>query len=347
VCSGLRGATGTCREGGNQVLALGNHTIYGDLRVLLPNRNPGARGYSTVSPPRENVLFVPSRNVLLTGSGWEGDRTRNSRHDAKGPRSFGRPQEGTEEADPAGAGRQGVGDFGAAGGAAAEQATHAGRWGGGPWFAWPGIESARERGNSAEDCPGAVAGGVPRFRSYPGGGIPEQKARSEDRAGGAAADHDGSGIMAVAAAEGGGGASMETAAELPRGDGAVGHQRSRLAGGARRQTVPDPHDRRRHQRAERAVCDRRFYRGEYAHGVEVCGEERPADGVLHRQGQPFSNHPQDVPASIAGGARSAATAADADRASAAGAGHRLDASAFPAGQRTGGTQLLGRRKTGW
>jgi hypothetical protein len=31
-----------------------------------------------MSPPRENVLFVPSRNVLLTRSGWGGDGPRSS-----------------------------------------------------------------------------------------------------------------------------------------------------------------------------------------------------------------------------------------------------------------------------
>jgi biotin operon repressor len=34
-----------------------------------------------MSLPRENVLFVPSRNVLLTRSGWEGAGTRNPHHD--------------------------------------------------------------------------------------------------------------------------------------------------------------------------------------------------------------------------------------------------------------------------
>src|SRR5688572_18889618 len=34
-----------------------------------------------VSPPRENVLFVPDRNVLLTGSGWGGEGSRSSDDD--------------------------------------------------------------------------------------------------------------------------------------------------------------------------------------------------------------------------------------------------------------------------
>jgi hypothetical protein len=52
-----------------------------------------------MSPPRENVLFVPSRNVLLTRSGWEGVRTRKPHHDATRQRPSGRAQEDEEE-DP-------------------------------------------------------------------------------------------------------------------------------------------------------------------------------------------------------------------------------------------------------
>src|SRR5215467_14654789 len=35
---------------------------------------------SKMSAPPENVLIVPSRNVLLTRSGWEGGRTRVPHH---------------------------------------------------------------------------------------------------------------------------------------------------------------------------------------------------------------------------------------------------------------------------
>jgi hypothetical protein len=34
-----------------------------------------------MSPPHENVLLVPDRNVLLTGSGWESAGTGSSNHD--------------------------------------------------------------------------------------------------------------------------------------------------------------------------------------------------------------------------------------------------------------------------
>src|SRR5262249_49720854 len=38
---------------------------------------------SEMSAPHENVLIVPSRNVLLTRSGWEGGRTRSPRERAR------------------------------------------------------------------------------------------------------------------------------------------------------------------------------------------------------------------------------------------------------------------------
>lgn len=33
-----------------------------------------------MSAPRENILIVPSRNALLTRSGWRSGRTRSSKH---------------------------------------------------------------------------------------------------------------------------------------------------------------------------------------------------------------------------------------------------------------------------
>jgi hypothetical protein len=48
-----------------------------------------------VSAPNDNVLIVPSRNVLLTSSGWRGG-FRNTSHDATGPRPAGRIKESQE-----------------------------------------------------------------------------------------------------------------------------------------------------------------------------------------------------------------------------------------------------------
>src|SRR2546425_10865285 len=59
-----------------------------------------------MSPPNENVLIVPSRNVLLTGSVLRGG-FRNISHDATRPRPAGRIEEGQEGADHAAGGLRG------------------------------------------------------------------------------------------------------------------------------------------------------------------------------------------------------------------------------------------------
>src|SRR5258706_15567546 len=74
-----------------------------------------------LSAPRENVLFVPNRNVLLTRSGWGGERTRSSDHDPAGQRPTGSTQEGTQEADQTIAGGQGAERVGAPGAATASE----------------------------------------------------------------------------------------------------------------------------------------------------------------------------------------------------------------------------------
>ena len=79
-----------------------------------------------LSLPRENVLFVPDRNVRLTRVRLGGPRTRKPPDDTTRPGPFGGPQKGAEEADPPTAGGHGVGDFGAAGAADAVEILRAG-----------------------------------------------------------------------------------------------------------------------------------------------------------------------------------------------------------------------------
>ncbi len=81
------------------------------------------------------------------------------------------------------------------------------------------------------------------------------------------------------------GAWLAAAAEPVWGVGAVGHQRARLAGRARREVVPDRDDRRRHQPAVRAFRAARFDRRKHEAGVELPGEVRSAAGVLYGQGE--------------------------------------------------------------
>ena len=132
-------------------------------------------------------------------------------------------------------------------------------------------------------------------------GISGQQSWGEGGPRAAAADHDGGGIIGLAAAEPGTYSRLNAAEAFAvgrwcRGTPAI----TALAGGTRSPTLPEPHDRRRDQRTERALCDQRFQRGEYAYAVELCGAERSADDVLRRQGQPSSNRPKDVKVSVAG-----------------------------------------------
>jgi len=267
-----------------------------------------------VSLPRENVLFVPRRNVLLTGPGWESGRNRDSQDDPAGQRSFGSAQKGTEEADYASAGRPGTGAQRAAGAAAITSAE--GGWGQGRDSrpAGAALEAKDQGGPTGADCEDSVAGSVPRLRADAGERVPAGQAPGEDRPGSAAADHDRGGAVARAAGESRGGARVAAATELPRGDGAVGHQRARLAGGTWGQAVFDPYDRRCDQRTDGAVCAARLHRGEHAAVVEVPGAAWAAGVVLHRQGEfiPHRGEGETRPERAAAG-RARAAAADADR----------------------------------
>src|ERR1039457_2939955 len=85
-------------------------------------------------------------------------------------------------------------------------------------------------------------------------------------------------------AEGECGTPLAAAAEPLWGTGAVGHRRARLAGRTRGETVPDRHDRRRHQPAVCAVRAARHNRGEHETSPELPGEVRTAAGILYGQG---------------------------------------------------------------
>src|SRR5260370_29167983 len=83
--------------------------------VLTPNEFRFAESLNNVSPPRENVLFVPHRNVRLTGSGWGGEQTRRTNHDPAGQRPAGGPEKGAKEADPESAGSHRIWDLASTG----------------------------------------------------------------------------------------------------------------------------------------------------------------------------------------------------------------------------------------
>src|SRR5207302_9938213 len=139
---------------------------------------------------------------------------------------------------------------------------------------------------------------------------------------------DGGRIVARTAADGGTGACVARAAQLPWGVAAVGHLDARMAGGARRTDVPDPHDRRCQQRVDGALCALGFHRGEHAVAVGLPGTQRPAGSVLYRQSESVSDGTEGIAGSTAVAAgRVGSAAAHADWAGSAGVGNRVDCSA--------------------
>src|SRR3989442_1029332 len=75
-----------------------------------------------MSLPRENVLLVPNRNVLLTGSGWGGGKHRDTPHDAARSRPAGGAEAGAQAADHPETGSRAAGVHGTARATAGEEA---------------------------------------------------------------------------------------------------------------------------------------------------------------------------------------------------------------------------------
>src|SRR5271163_4571228 len=105
---------------------------------------------STLSPPNDNVLIVPSRNVLLTGSAWRGG-FRNISHDGTGPRPAGRIEEGKERSDHTAASSGGDGPDRAACSPAVKALASQGRHGHRACVARSAIQSQAGRRGPA-DC---------------------------------------------------------------------------------------------------------------------------------------------------------------------------------------------------
>src|ERR1700730_3917964 len=206
-----------------------------------------------MSPPRENVLLVPDRNVLLTGSGWQGG-TRSPANDPEGSRPAGCVEKGPEETDhPAPGGRR-TRRHRAARSADADEAEEGRRSLDHPRASRPAIEPQTEPAIARTGPADSLARGLSRLRSNAGQRVPGKETQAPHRPRSVAAADDPSRAMAWAQAEGGGRSPMAAAQSLARRDGAVGHQRARLAGASRPKTLSDPHDRRRHQRVDGAIC---------------------------------------------------------------------------------------------
>src|SRR6267143_697761 len=109
------------------------------MSIKLDNRCQGA--LRLVSQPRENVLLVPFRKVLLTGSGWGGGKHRSSLNDAAGAGPFGGAQTSAEAAAHATAGRRAVRLHRTARAAAVEETQRRGRQGHNPRPAGTAVQS--------------------------------------------------------------------------------------------------------------------------------------------------------------------------------------------------------------
>ena len=182
----------------------------------------------------------------MTRSGWGGGN-RTPADDATRPRPAGRTEESQEEADHAAPGRRGDGANRAPRPAASGEVTEEGRFGSGARATPTGFQP--QAGRKAQDQGDGDAETRYLSRLWPhvgqrvlGPATPDQ-GEPRDRTG----MDDGSGIVAChpATREGG---SRVAAPAFPVGRvSAVGHQRARVAGGPRAQTLLDQHDRRCHQ----------------------------------------------------------------------------------------------------
>src|SRR5580658_9962504 len=175
-----------------------------------------------MSPPRENVLLVPHRSVLLASSGWEGARTRSSNHDPAGQRPPGSAQESAQEADYAKAGSRGVRPDRSPGSEASGADERSGRPRRDSRAARPRIQSQAERGYSVQSDRRAQSGSLSRLRSDAGQRVSGEETQAHHRPGSVAAAHDRSRIMAQSAAESRDHSRMAAAEKLAWRDGAVG-----------------------------------------------------------------------------------------------------------------------------
>src|SRR3954447_5646668 len=280
-------------------------------------------------------VFVPDRNVLLTGSRWGVGRTRSSEDDPAGSGPAGCAEESTKETRYAEAGRGGTAADGAACAATAAATSHRGRQGGYTRSAGTCFEPQAKRGGAPENDCGSFAARVEGF--WPDAGqLPScEGSRHPDRARGLTAADGGRRTVAAEAAEDQRHSPVAAAAQLSRRTGSVGHQRTRLAGGAGRETVSNLDDRRCHEPVAGALCSQRLDRGEHAAAIDVPGKVRPASRVLHRQSELVSDRSQKRPQLQAGHVeRAGAAASNTDWTCPSGASDRLDCGTQSTGKGT-------------
>src|ERR1700683_5168826 len=119
------------------------------------------KGRPPVSLPRENVLLVPFRNVLLTGSGWGGGRHRSSPYDAAGSRPAGGTETSALTADHPKTGRRADAVHRTAREAITPEAEERGRQGGDSRAAWARLQPQAQPKGSRQDRADSLAGDLP------------------------------------------------------------------------------------------------------------------------------------------------------------------------------------------
>src|ERR1022692_3446636 len=200
----------------------------------------------------DNVPFEQSRNVPLTAPSF-GDARRTTTDDASRSRPAGDAEESQEETDYAARGSRGTGVEHSAGEAPAECLEEARRPGGGPQAARSFVQPADRREDREAGGEDLVSSGVRRVWADLGCGISKEEARDRGAQRDGAAVDDTRQAMARQEREGQAGALLAAAAKPLWGPGAMGHQRTRVAGRAGREALPDRHDRRCHQPIIRAI----------------------------------------------------------------------------------------------
>ena len=246
----------------------------------------------TLSLPSDNVLNVPSRNVLLTRSAWRGEQARTTTNDTTRARPAGGAAQSRQKTHHAKAGRPADGPQRTASEAAAGEASQRRRPGRGPCRAGPRVQPQAQRQGGKTSRGNPLPTRLRRLWPDSGGGVSRAAPRRPSGPRNAAGLAGRRGPVEAPPPQVRTPASVAAPPQLPRRAGAMGHLRARLAGGTRREAAADRHDRRRQQRVAGALRAARLERGESPFAQDLSGTKRAARGLLHRPRQPVCQHAQ-------------------------------------------------------
>src|ERR1022692_3671271 len=298
-----------------------------------------------LSTPRENVLFVPLRKVLLTRSGWKDGNLRSSDHEAAGTGSIGSLEEGQEAADHTTRGGRGVEDQRAAsppiaGGVARKRGPCRD-----PRIAWPSVESPDRGADAPKSDEDSGREEVRGLWADAGQRTPSARSWDHDWPRGFTSTDDRSGPLEAPPAPARRSACVAAATEPVWRTGAVGHQHARLVGSERTRDLLDSPDRRCQQPDACAVCGARLDGGKYGDGARLGGAVRKNAGGLHGRQHALSQLGENATRSDTRRTGKPAFAAHAGWTGAARVEVGTDPGLFAGGQRTRGAQLPDRARS--